>query len=141
MRVAIVGHRLSDLHDDNKTVRLAFANGDRRGGPRDRRRRRALAGAPLRDRRSVQYSGTSAFRGIVPVGRLPSLPDPQAIQFWMGPDAHLLHYAIGGDGGAVNFFAVTEGRPNGPAATAGRSTSRPETPRRSSADGTPPSPK
>ena len=42
------------------------------------------------------YSGTSAFRGIVPVDRLPSLPDPQAIQFWMGPDAHLLHYAIGG---------------------------------------------
>ena len=43
------------------------------------------------------YSGTSAFRGIVPVENLPSLPDPQAIQFWMGPDAHVLHYAIGGD--------------------------------------------
>ena len=45
----------------------------------------------------------------MPVERLPSLPDPQAIQFWMGPDAHLLHYAIGGDGEAVNFFAVVEG--------------------------------
>jgi salicylate hydroxylase len=55
------------------------------------------------------YSGTSAFRGIVPVDRLPSLPDPQAIQFWMGPDAHLLHYAIGGQGDAVNYFAVVEG--------------------------------
>ena len=54
------------------------------------------------------YSGTSAFRGIVPVENLPSLPDPQAIQFWMGPDAHLLHYAIGGNGEAVNFFAVVE---------------------------------
>ncbi len=43
----------------------------------------------------TRYSGTSAFRGIVPVSRLPSLPDPQAIQFWMGPGAHLLHYAIG----------------------------------------------
>ena len=54
------------------------------------------------------YSGTSAFRGIVPVENLPSLPDPQAIQFWMGPDAHMLHYAIGANGEAVNFFAVVE---------------------------------
>jgi 2-polyprenyl-6-methoxyphenol hydroxylase-like FAD-dependent oxidoreductase len=43
------------------------------------------------------------------VEKLPSLPDPQAIQFWMGPDAHLLHYAIGARGQDVNFFAVTEG--------------------------------
>jgi 2-polyprenyl-6-methoxyphenol hydroxylase-like FAD-dependent oxidoreductase len=62
------------------------------------------------------YSGTSAFRGIVPVDRLPSLPDPQAIQFWMGLDAHLLHYAIGGRGDAVNFFAVVEGPPTWPRA-------------------------
>jgi salicylate hydroxylase len=54
------------------------------------------------------YSGTSAFRGLVPVENLPSLPDPHAIQFWMGPDAHLLHYAIGGHGETVNFFAVVE---------------------------------
>jgi salicylate hydroxylase len=44
----------------------------------------------------------------VPAENLPSLPDPQAIQFWMGPDAHLLHYAIGPDGEAVNFFAVVD---------------------------------
>jgi salicylate hydroxylase len=54
------------------------------------------------------YSGTSAFRGIVPTNNLPSLPDPYAIQFWMGPDAHLLHYAIGSAGESVNFFAVVE---------------------------------
>ena len=54
------------------------------------------------------YSGTSAFRGIVPVAKLPALPDPGAIQFWMGPDAHLLHYAIGGNADYVNFFAVVE---------------------------------
>lgn len=55
------------------------------------------------------YSGTSAFRGTVPVRDLPSLPDPRALQFWMGPDAHLLHYAIGPSGKDVNFFAVVEG--------------------------------
>jgi len=59
--------------------------------------------------REPVYSGTSAYRGIVPVDRLPSLPDPQAIQFWMGENAHMLHYAIGRDGDAVNFFAVVEG--------------------------------
>ncbi len=52
------------------------------------------------------YSGTSAFRGLVPVDALPSLPDPHAIQFWAGPDAHLLHYALGRDDDTVNFFAV-----------------------------------
>ena len=31
------------------------------------------------------YSGTSGFRGLVPAERLPSLPDPGALQFWMGP--------------------------------------------------------
>ena len=54
------------------------------------------------------YSGTSAFRGIVPTESLSALPDPHAIQFWMGPDAHLLHYAIGSTGESVNFFAVVE---------------------------------
>ncbi len=44
----------------------------------------------------------------MPVAKLPTLPDPKAIQFWMGPDAHLLHYAIGGDAEYVNFFAVVE---------------------------------
>ena len=55
------------------------------------------------------YSGTSAFRGLVPRRDLPSLPDPLAIQFWAGPDAHLLHSALGGverDDDTVNFFAV-----------------------------------
>ena len=56
------------------------------------------------------YSGTSGFRGLVPAERLPSLPDPGALQFWMGPGAHLLHYPIDG-GRLVNFLAVIEGPP------------------------------
>jgi salicylate hydroxylase len=32
-----------------------------------------------------RYSGASRFRGLVPVERLPQLPDPGALQFWMGP--------------------------------------------------------
>ena len=52
------------------------------------------------------YSGTSGFRGLVPRSALSELPDPDAVQFWMGPGAHLLHYAIGD---VVNFLAVLEG--------------------------------
>jgi salicylate hydroxylase len=53
------------------------------------------------------YSGTSGFRGLVPVERLPRLPDPGALQFWMGPGAHLLHYPISG-GSLINFLAVID---------------------------------
>lgn len=54
------------------------------------------------------YSATSGFRGLVPVERLPQLPDAGALQFWMGPGAHLLHYPIAG-GSMINFLAVVEG--------------------------------
>ena len=106
-----LGHRLAALREEGGVARLEFDNGVSveadlvvgADGVRSLARRHVAGGD------AVRYSGTSAFRGIVPVDRLKSLPDPQAIQFWMGPDAHLLHYAIGGDGGAVNFLAVTEG--------------------------------
>lgn len=53
------------------------------------------------------YAGYSAFRAIVPIDNLPSLPDPTAIQFWMGDGCHLLHYPIGGErNGDINFFLV-----------------------------------
>lgn len=53
------------------------------------------------------YSGCSGFRGIVDPSHLRSLPDPEAIQFWMGPGGHLLHYPIGS--GAHNFLLVERG--------------------------------
>ena len=106
-----LGHRLQSVEEDGGRLRLGFANGRVEqpdlvvgaDGVRSKLRDYVTGGAGTR------YSGTSAFRGIVPTAALPSLPDPHAIQFWMGPDAHLLHYAIGGRGQDVNFFAVTEG--------------------------------
>jgi salicylate hydroxylase len=106
-----LGHRLVDIAGQRDSLRLAFANG--RIADTD-----IVVGADgvrsfvrrwVTGRDGVRYSGTSAFRGIVPQHLLPRLPDRMAIQFWMGPDAHLLHYAIGRDGSHVNFFAVTEG--------------------------------
>ena len=105
-----LGCRLVNIVDDGRAVVLEFANGrvehaDVVVGADGVRStvRRWVTGAD-----DAVYSGTSAFRGIVPTENLPSLPDPHAIQFWMGPDAHLLHYAIGGGGESVNFFAVVE---------------------------------
>lgn len=114
-----LGHRLTALEEEGAGLRLSFANGRTEeadlvvgaDGVRSLVRDYVVAGIPGADpaRAAPRYSGTSAFRGIVPVSSLPSLPDPRAIQFWMGPDAHLLHYAIGGQAQDVNFFAVVEG--------------------------------
>ncbi len=104
-------HRLAGLEDRGAQIRLMFDNGrsieaDFVIGADGVRSvvRHWVAGSE-----GVRYSRTSGFRGIVPQEKLPSLPDRHAIQFWMGPDAHLLHYAIGNDGKDVNFLAVQEG--------------------------------
>jgi salicylate hydroxylase len=52
----------------------------------------------------AQYSGCSGFRGIVPIDSVPRLPNPTALQFWMGPGGHLLHYPMGN--GHINFLLV-----------------------------------
>ena len=105
-----LGCRLVNLMQERDRVRLEFANGRVEcadivvgaDGVRSTVRRWVT------ESDDDVYSGTSAFRGIVPTKNLPSLPDPDAIQFWMGPKAHLLHYAIGGQAEQVNFFAVVE---------------------------------
>lgn len=104
-----LGARLDGLHDQPDGVALEFSSGYTAeadlvvgaDGVHSAVRRWVVGGADAR------YSGTSGFRGLVPIERLPSLPDPHAIQFWMGPGAHLLHYAIGG-GQTVNFLAVVD---------------------------------
>lgn len=112
-----LGHRLLHVDDRGDAIALGFENGRSveanlvvgADGVRSVIRDWVTGGE------GVAYSGTSAFRGIVPARRLPTLPDPQAIQFWMGPGAHLLHYAIGGGGEDVNYFAVVEGPDTWPA--------------------------
>jgi salicylate hydroxylase len=50
------------------------------------------------------YSGCSEFRGVVSMDKLPRLPHPTAIQFWIGPGGHLLHYPMGDN--HINFLLV-----------------------------------
>ncbi|MEO8466701.1 MAG: FAD-dependent monooxygenase [Gammaproteobacteria bacterium] len=106
-----LGHRLVTLAESTSSVRMTFANGVERDvdivvgadGVRSLVRRYVSGES------GAIYSRTSAFRGIVPARSLRELPDVQALQFWMGPRAHLLHYAIGKAAEDINFFAVVEG--------------------------------
>ena len=116
-----LGRRVTGLSERRGAMTLSFADGETieadavigADGVRSAARR-FVAGDD-----GLLYSRTSGFRGIVPVAKLPSLPDPQAIQFWMGPSAHLLHYAIGAEGAHVNFLAVVDGPPDWPHAEKG----------------------
>jgi salicylate hydroxylase len=91
-----LGRRLVDLSDHGDTVTLSFAD----GGTVEADAVIAADGVRSVVRRFVAgddgllYSRTSGFRGLIPIEKLP---------------AHLLHYAIGADGGHVNFLAVVEG--------------------------------
>lgn len=101
-----LGKRLIDIDDSGMTALLHFADGDVASADlvigADGARstvRRLLLGYD-----DAMYSGCSASRGIVAPELLSELPDPAAIQFWMGPGAHLLHYPIGSSD--QNFFLV-----------------------------------
>lgn len=119
--------RLVDIDDSGSEAVLKFADGSSAAADlvigADGAKstvRRLLLGYD-----DAYYSGTSAFRGIVEPEQMPSMPDPDAIQFWMGPGRHCLHYPIGN--GAHNFFLVERHPAPGPT----RRGSRPPTTRRS----------
>ncbi|QIE29915.1 6-hydroxynicotinate 3-monooxygenase (plasmid) [Caballeronia sp. SBC1] len=102
-----LSHRLTDLVQHPDRVSLSFANGRHidadlvigADGARSITRRWMLGYD------DALYSGCSGFRGVVPAGHMDLLPDPEAIQFWVGPQGHLLHYPIG-DKGDQNFLLV-----------------------------------
>jgi len=99
-----LGHRVAEASEDG---RLRFENGAEvtadvvvaADGVHSAVRRAIGFGG------EAVFSGTVGYRGLVPVSKLPSLPEPGAIQFWAGPGRHLLHYPID-EGRTVNFLAV-----------------------------------
>lgn len=101
-----LGKRLTEIDDSGSRAVLRFADGDTAeadlvigaDGARSTVRRLLLGYD------DALFSGCHAVRGIVAPEHLSLLPDPEAIQFWMGPGAHLLHYPIGN--GDQNFFLV-----------------------------------
>jgi salicylate hydroxylase len=105
------GHRLADLRVDSNGVQLSFSNGAMEraslvvgaDGIRSIVRNHVTGGD------DTVFARTTGFRGLVERARLPNLPDPEAIQFWMGPGAHLLHYGIGKKAEFINILGVVEG--------------------------------
>lgn len=101
-----LGKKLLEVDDNGDVAVLHFADGEAveadlvigADGVRSLLRRKILGYD------DAQFSGCYGWRGIVPPGKLPSLPDPESIQFWMGPGGHLLHYPIGS--GEQNFLLV-----------------------------------
>lgn len=105
----LLSHHVTGLQEGGDSVRIDLADGAQRtagivvgaDGARSMIRRWVIG------HDDAIYSGRSGFRGIIPTEQLTELPDPYAIQFWIGSTGHLLHYAMGGDGQDVNFLAVS----------------------------------
>lgn len=105
-----LGHRLVDVEEGSDGATLLFEGGESAfahvvvgaDGIHSTLRRRVAGGGA-----EAVFSRDVGFRGLMPVEKLPSLPEPGAIQFWPGPGGHMLHYAIEG-GSIVNFLAVVD---------------------------------
>lgn len=104
-----LGHRVVDVVQDGPTVEIVFGNGQRAvadivvgaDGIRSPLRDKVFRDAPR-----PRFTRQIGFRGLVPVEELPSLPDPDTLQFWTGPGAHMLHYPIRPERSVVNILAV-----------------------------------
>lgn len=101
-----LGKRLVAVDDSGRAAVLHFADGDTAeadlvigaDGVKSLLRREVVGYD------DASFSGCYGWRGIVAPEHLDLLPDPEAIQFWMGPGGHLLHYPIGS--GEQNFLLV-----------------------------------
>lgn len=108
--VVHLGHQVVDVVEETDVARLMFEGGETTSahvvvgadGAHSTVREKVAGREP-----TAVFSKGVGFRGLIPVEQLPSLPDPMALQFWAGPGAHLLHYAID-DGKLVNFLAVVD---------------------------------
>ncbi len=111
LRTIRFGHRLTGLRTESNHVHLDFSNGatERASLVVGADGIRSVIRKYISGGDDTIFSGTTGFRGLVPRERLPSLPDPGAIQFWMGPGAHLLHYGLGDNAEYINIFGVVEG--------------------------------
>lgn len=107
------GHRLTDLTEDPGGVDLTFASGARHradvvigaDGVHSAVRARLAGDAPV-------FSGSSAYRGLVPADRLPWAAGEPEVRVWPGPGRHLVCYPVSA-GREISFTATV------PAASAG----------------------
>jgi salicylate hydroxylase len=106
--VVRLGHRCSAVAQDDDAVTLTFDNGATVcapvviGADGIHSTIRALVLVP----ESPRFSGSIAYRGLVPAERLAHLRLPRYSNGWLGPDRHFVHYFVGAGARLLNFVAI-----------------------------------
>ena len=107
-----LGHRCVALAQDAHAVTLTFDNGVSA-------RAAAVIGADgihstiralLLGPESPRFSGSIAYRGLVPAERVSHLRLPRYSNGWLGPDRHFVHYFVGAGARLLNFVAIVPAR-------------------------------
>jgi salicylate hydroxylase len=102
-----LGRRLTSLDERADGVSLGFASGESAHA-------HVVIGADgihstvreaLFGPESPRFSGSTAYRGLVPAERLARLRLPRRGYSWLGPDRHFVHYYVAA-GRLLNFVAV-----------------------------------
>jgi salicylate hydroxylase len=107
-----LGHRCVALAQDADAVTLTFDNGDTArgsvvvGADGIHSTIRALVLGP----ESPRFSGSIAYRGLVPAERVAHLRLPRYSNGWLGPDRHFVHYFVGAGARLLNFVAIVPAR-------------------------------
>jgi salicylate hydroxylase len=106
--VVRLGHRCAGIAQDANAVTLTFDGGVTAradvaiGADGIHSTIRSLLLGP----ESPRFSGSIAYRGLVPAGRLAPLELPRCSHGWLGPGRHFVHYYVGAGARLVNFVAI-----------------------------------
>jgi len=110
--VVRLGHRCVAVAQDPDAVTLTFADGGSARAP-------AVVGADgihstiralLLGPDSPRFSGSIAYRGLVPAERVEHLRLPRYSNGWLGPERHFVHYYVGARARLLNFVAIVPAR-------------------------------
>ena len=102
------GHRCTGVAQEEGAVTLTFDSGATARAPvvigadGIHSTIRALVLGP----ESPRFSGSVAYRGLVPAERLAHLRLPRYSNGWLGPDRHFVHYFVGAGARLLNFVAI-----------------------------------
>lgn len=110
--VVRLGHRCVAVANGSDAVTLTFDNGVTARAP-------VVVGADgihstiralLLGPESPRFSGSIAYRGLVPADRVAHLTLPRYSNGWLGPERHFVHYFVGAGARLLNFVAIVPAR-------------------------------